>query len=83
MTDYTIHIHEKSGDVCVACGDADDGTHSFTTDPGAWSRTKDRCDPSVIVDDVYDVINRDDLRTSALLDERKPPTRKDPQSRSR
>lgn len=74
--DRLMHLHATSNDPCVACGDLDDGDHTFTTDVGKWNSEKRNCSPSTIVARDYTVTGRADPRTSALKEERFPDPKK-------
>lgn len=80
ITDRTVHIHHLAGEACIACGDADDGSRPFMTDPGLWNREARSCSPGSIVSPSYVLTTRAgfNARTSALKDERYPDFRKVP-----
>lgn len=74
--DPLIHIHATPGAPCVACGDADTSDTDFVLDTGYWNTLNRRCSPSTIVSPAYEVTGREDPRTSALLGERRPSSKK-------
>lgn len=69
--DRLVHIHQNPGDVCVACGDADDSTGAFLTDYRDWNARTRKCTPGEIID-TWVFTGREDPRTSALGDIRHP-----------
>jgi hypothetical protein len=72
-----LHIHAAPGQPCIADGALDDGaTNLFVLNPGYWNTLNRRCSPQVIISPQFAVTNRQDIRTSALLGERRPSRRK-------
>lgn len=76
LSDPLLHIHASAGQVCIACGDSDDGTRIFTTDIGQWNSELRTCSPTMRLRQDYSISGRDDPRTSALKGERFPDWRK-------